>query len=303
MQGWPLVAFASLVTLVLVLLATRGGGAAEHSLVQTYRLGDVEPKHLDIIRAGVGYHPAPRCLFTRCTALPIHAVHVEGRPHGGMWLNIVSSDGMLLMLKRGPELKTCPNTWGLLGEHQAAGEEWLALAKRALREELGPEVSPIISTSSNISESPVYYYRKYADGRQDKQITYLWCVRLSELSAEVRLQPDEEVAEYKWISPSDARRWVADKPEDFCAATPTTKLDVDTTPTVVSLMNLDLDLLERYLSAHDWDTPTIKRSAIWENSLVDRNSPTGLSKRSAYDRDENPNGTSTFAISYTRTHI
>ncbi len=32
------------------------------------------------------------------------------------------SEGKLLQLKRGPTLKTCPNTWGALGEHQQPGE-------------------------------------------------------------------------------------------------------------------------------------------------------------------------------------
>jgi isopentenyldiphosphate isomerase len=230
-----LLQFVTIVVLVAIVVVYTSGESLAHPLVQTYIIKDtvkVESLGLKVKSLGL-IRPAD---YSPDIAMEIQAVHEGGHAHGGMWLNIISSDGKLLLLKRGRALKTCPKSWGLVGEHETLSEGLGdAMARRAIREELGSFVESLIVKSSNITESPVLYHKNEGDGRVDRQITALWCVHLNRPSASVRLHVDEEVADYKWLAPKEASYWLLHNPEDFCS------------PIVASLMELNLERLEQYL--------------------------------------------------------
>ena len=130
-------------TTALLLFLGGRGVANPHPMVQTYRLRIVEPSHLDVINS-VDFAPEK--------STPIHEVHVKGHVHGGIWINVIDGDGKLLLLKRADTLRTCPNTWGLVGEHQIADENFAQLAIRAIREELGDALLPFVPRGAIQSE-------------------------------------------------------------------------------------------------------------------------------------------------------
>jgi len=122
----------------------------------------------------------------------IDETHKKGLLHVGSWIAILDTslntdDPRILLLKRGPHLVTCPNTWGLVGEHAYRNEEPLDTVTRGLEEELGMEFSQHVRDYGhiqNMTEFPVYYERTYGaenenGGRIDRQITYLWLVEIN----------------------------------------------------------------------------------------------------------------------------
>lgn len=120
----------------------------------------------------------------------IDETHKKGLLHVGSWIAILDTslntdDPRILLLKRGPHLVTCPNTWGLVGEHAYRNEEPLDTLTRGLEEELGTKFSQHVRDYGhiqNMTEFPVYYERSYGaenEGRIDRQITYLWLVEIN----------------------------------------------------------------------------------------------------------------------------
>jgi hypothetical protein len=57
--------------------------------------------------------------------------------------------GRLLLLRRGPQLRTCADVWGFLGEHAQAEESQSALVQRAIHEE--------VSSFSTVLKDPHEY--------------------------------------------------------------------------------------------------------------------------------------------------
>merc|ERR1712039_884553 len=111
----------------------------------------------------------------------------------GVWIAVLDNNGRVLLLKRGAELRTCPGTWGLVGEHLLNLEKPEALVRRALDEELGAQLWASVVHSINLTATPVWYRRDYDAGRIDRQATWLWAIVLQVSAQEALLQPDQEV--------------------------------------------------------------------------------------------------------------
>jgi len=125
----------------------------------------------------------------------------------------------LLFLKRTPALKTCPGSWGLLGEHAHEDEGPADLAARALREEIGLSAPGPVLLSTNLTSGPIRYHYQHLEsgGRIDDQLTWIWLVLLAAPAAEAGLVFDREVAAHAWVRPAEAQRWLARAPADFCS--------------------------------------------------------------------------------------
>ncbi len=218
--------------------------------IQYFHFADEKPRydHLDLIdpskslKAG-GYKS-------------IDSTHREGLIHIGSWIAITdtslnSDNPQILLLKRGEELVTCPNTWGLVGEHSFRNEEPIETVKRGIKEELGESFSELVNEYGhiqNMTAAPVYYERDYGselENRIDRQVTYLWLVEMNMehdgddmiTSPDGYLTLDEEVADHMWITLSDLERWVNEdmmneEPVKFCHHT------------IVSLARLVIDRLK-----------------------------------------------------------
>jgi len=193
--------------------------------------------------------------------------HRLGRIHMGSWIYIVDStlatassvsNPRILLLKRGPQLVTCPGMWSMVGEHTNRDEQPIETVRRAILEELGPQVLEHVITHGrirNMTALPIYYERDYGaanEGRIDRQATYIWLVEMN-LSAMMEsrdnnyqtiaqiidddgfFQFDSEVAETKWLPINELEQWVkedADEKKFFCHET------------IISLMNLGLERLK-----------------------------------------------------------
>lgn len=149
----------------------------------------------------------------------------------GHCLFIMDASGLLLFLKRSPDVVTCPSTWSILGEHSNVREKAHDTVVRGMEEELGLQqvISHETNDSSftatfqtidkdtinvaiqNITQYPLYYIRHYGpilDNRIDSQLTYLWLARLPKPHDEIQIKLDDEVADHKWISLEEFSDWV-----------------------------------------------------------------------------------------------
>jgi len=134
--------------------------------------------------------------------VPINIAHKQGLLHRGIWIAVLRSRGNnddheILLLRRTPSLKTCPNAWGLCGEHSDPGEDWVNTASRAILEELHVDDSNI-SVVNLLPGQSVLVRTPYTDlGRRDLQATGILAVVLTQEQAN-SIQPDDEVAGIKW---------------------------------------------------------------------------------------------------------
>jgi len=165
---------------------------------------------------------------------PIDEAHRHGYLHIGHCLFIMDASGLLLFLKRSPDVVTCPSTWSILGEHSNVGEKAQDTVSRGIEEELGLQhiirheahetkdssftaafqtidKDTIYVGIQNITQYPLYYIRHYGprlDNRIDSQLTYLWLARLPKRHDEIQIKLDDEVADHKWISLEEFSDWV-----------------------------------------------------------------------------------------------
>jgi len=173
--------------------------------------------------------------------------HREGKIHTGSWIFVVDSSDKLLLLRRGPELVTCPLAWSMVGEHAYRDETKKDTLKRGIEEELGYKTwETILDTGSyaELTDLPLFYFRDYGperEGRIDRQVTHLWLVELGvsaeEADAKI-MQLDEEVHEHKWMPLEEAEKWVQD---DMAAIKEGERLDNFCHDTIGSLMQVGFD--------------------------------------------------------------
>lgn len=129
-----------------------------------------------------------------------------------------------LLMRRSANLKTCPNAWGLCGEHSDPNESWEDTAQRAIHEELQLSplksdgtartiinlMAPVMTTNSNRNSSSASRTSGGGEGssllvqtpytklnRYDLQATGLLAVVIS-YKESLSIQPDDEVAELQW---------------------------------------------------------------------------------------------------------
>ena len=215
--------------------------ATSKEIIETYRFpqnfrGGEELPHLTPVEAS---SLIPRGSY------PIDVAHRNAYLHTGHCVFIMDASGLLLFLKRSPDVVTCPNTWSILGEHTKANENPFDTVARGIEEELGlkhirssfndhgrgavvgstsfsarpftadfqtiDNSSTIHITLQNITEHPLYYIRYYGtrlDNRIDSQVTSLWLARLPKRHEEIQIKLDDEVSDHKWISVEDFSDWI-----------------------------------------------------------------------------------------------
>eukprot|EP01083_Nonionella_stella_P296065 1005889_1 len=190
------------------------------------RSGKAHPSHLDQIN--------PLTDLKSIGFQGLDSAHRDGMIHLGAWIHVIDSslshDPRLLLLKRGEDLVTCPNSWGLVGEHAYRDEPPIETVRRALLEELGSQCLHHVDAHGsirNLTEFPVYYERDYGannGNRIDRQITYIWLVEMnldSHQEADKMLELDHEVADHMWMSLDEYEQWVESDTslKDFCHET------------------------------------------------------------------------------------
>ena len=158
-------------------------------------------------------------LLSTQQAVQIDRTHRLGLLHRGLWLAVtrVAAEGQkqVLMLKRGPQLVTCPGAWGFVGEHLEPAESWSAAAQRAAKEELSLQ----IAESQGINMIPggsVLVRIPYAgrSDRKDLQACGLFVLPLDEQQI-AHIKPDDEVAEMRWMSHHELSQMIERK-EGLC---------------------------------------------------------------------------------------
>ena len=145
---------------------------------------------------------------------------------------------------------TCPNGWGIVGEHRFGTERLENNVMRGIIEELGEEVWSHVKKVQNLTTFPVYMRREVGEygnnhrkrRRVDHQLIYMWAVTLDQRNRDVILQLDDEVSEHQWIDVDAYSAWVKqdlknDPPKDFCH------------PIVAGLRNFEIDRLKEAMRA------------------------------------------------------
>lgn len=134
--------------------------------------------------------------------VPINDAHKQGLLHRGIWLAVLRNTNdhhhEILLLRRAASLKTCPNVWGLCGEHSDPGEAWVDTARRAIDEELRIKVSKPAVVNLLPNQSVLVRTVYVESGRLEMQATGILTITLTQEQAK-RIQPDDEVAEFKWV--------------------------------------------------------------------------------------------------------
>jgi isopentenyldiphosphate isomerase len=141
----------------------------------------------------------------------IDVAHRKGLLHIGAILYVMDSNEQILLMKRSASVVTCPNTWSIVGEHSVVGEDANDLPLRALEEELGLIVSKDDVAIQTLTDYPLYYIRHYGarnDNRIDRQLTYLWLVKLPRPHEGIQWTLDHEVAGHKWITLEEMDAWL-----------------------------------------------------------------------------------------------
>lgn len=118
-----------------------------------------------------------------------------------------SKDKQILISKRKPEL-SYPDAWVFPGGKLDHGESLLQAAKREVMEEVGIDLSPILTESQ-----PVFMYDVFNGPSKAGNFShflifyYLFDISLDASEIKVVIQ-QEEVAEYKWISVQELKNVV-----------------------------------------------------------------------------------------------
>jgi NUDIX domain len=100
-------------------------------ILLTREFGDGRAEVLDVVSAS-----SPDILAaSKFSPRPIDSIHKEGLPHRGSWVYAIDGQGRVLLLWRSASMRTCPQTWSLLGEHCIAGESFFSAAARGVEEE------------------------------------------------------------------------------------------------------------------------------------------------------------------------
>uniref|UniRef100_A0A7S3B1E2 Nudix hydrolase domain-containing protein n=1 Tax=Haptolina ericina TaxID=156174 RepID=A0A7S3B1E2_9EUKA len=150
-------------------------------------------------------------LVTDGTVAPIGRVHSRGLLHRGVWLFVTDPRQRILLIQRSRKVVTCPDAWGIVGEHSAPSREtWEATARRALHEELG--VSKWASVKVDMLGKPVLFRSDYGiegglasvNKHQRKRDVQATAILVASLPASVAysLSTDTEVNATRWVTRS-----------------------------------------------------------------------------------------------------
>eukprot|EP00547_Thalassionema_nitzschioides_P016678 CAMPEP_0194251774 /NCGR_PEP_ID=MMETSP0158-20130606/26171_1 /TAXON_ID=33649 /ORGANISM="Thalassionema nitzschioides, Strain L26-B" /LENGTH=262 /DNA_ID=CAMNT_0038989005 /DNA_START=149 /DNA_END=938 /DNA_ORIENTATION=+ len=191
----------------------------------------------------------------------IDYAHRHGKLHAGATCMVMDSEGLILLIRRGPHLVTCPNAWGVVGEHRLGLEPLEDNVKRGILEELGEEVWNHVAKVQNLTTFPVYMKREVGEygskGRIDHQLLYMWVVTLDERHENVRLHLDDEVSDHRWIDADVYDKWVKqdlknnNPPKDFCH------------PIVAGLRSYEIDRLQELKAKNNQSSDKIPRQSFF----------------------------------------
>ncbi len=130
----------------------------------------------------------------------------KGIPHRIVAIFIFNSRGDLLIQKRSPNVPTSPNLWDKsAGGHVDEGEDYVNAAKRERKEELGIH-------NLKLKEVGKFFLREIDEkGRMKNRFHMLY---KTEYDDQISFDKND-VAEIKWISPDELKKWINKRPEDF----------------------------------------------------------------------------------------
>ena len=131
--------------------------------------------------------------------------HKEGKLHRAFSILIFNSKGELLIQQRNPEKYHCGGIWAnTCCSHPNPGEDLEAAAYRRLKEECGFD--------TDLTEKFSFIYRaEFDNGLVEHELDHVF-VGLYE--GETKPNP-EEVSRMKWIKPTELKKLIENKPDDF----------------------------------------------------------------------------------------
>ena len=147
----------------------------------------------------------------------LDAVHRLGLPHRGAWVFVVDeAKHAMLLLRRAPHARTCPNTWSIVGEHNKPGETYEQAARRGAAEELGWSPATVAAMKLSILGPTTFFKTNYERAhRSDRQHSAYALLRVP--AGAPALAPDvEEASARKWVPLAQMLSEVARGGEQFC---------------------------------------------------------------------------------------
>ena len=129
----------------------------------------------------------------------------DGIIHRIIRVLVFNSNGDLLLQKRSKNVDM-PGRWDQsVGGHVDAGEDYLDAAIRETEEELGVK---------NVELKKLFkYYREENENNQTSKKRFEMIYK-AEYNGKIVFNP-EEIAEVRWISPTELVEWMKETPKDF----------------------------------------------------------------------------------------
>jgi isopentenyldiphosphate isomerase len=136
---------------------------------------------------------------------PRGEVHRLGLMHRAVHVLVFNAVGQVFLQKRSMTKDRQPGLWDSSASgHVDAEENYDASAVRELHEEIGLQ----------LSATPKRLFKLAASAETDQE--HVWVYRC-EAEGPFRLHP-EEIERGGWFAPTEVRRWMAERPEDFVGA-------------------------------------------------------------------------------------
>lgn len=165
-------------------------------------------------------------LYSLDQIVPIDRVHHEGLLHRGIWIALTraavggvgASHREVLLIKRTLDMKTCPGSWGFIGEHSNPGESWIETATRALTEEVN--LTGHVPVDLLHGRSLLVQTQYLTSNRRELQATKLYHLHLS-IDESKGVEGDSEVADMQWLTMSNVSSMLSNSGSSsllFCTA-------------------------------------------------------------------------------------
>ena len=136
----------------------------------------------------------------------IDSAHREGLPHRGVWAVVIDGKQRVVLIKRGKDTVTCPETWSIVGEHNDPGETYFEALRRGVEEELGltwaTDVEAHWELDPRASLLNITYWDKFRETvhRRDLQWTMPYVVALKD---DVSIEVDHREIDDLLLMPFD----------------------------------------------------------------------------------------------------
>ncbi|MDB5178979.1 MAG: idi [Patescibacteria group bacterium] len=143
-------------------------------------------------------------------SMPRQLAREQGQIHRIASVVIRNPQGQILLHQRSANLQDSPLKWAMgAAGHVDADEDYLTAAHRETQEELGLSCLELQFIGK-------YYYERPKANIMLKRFNSLF---LAETTQEPRYNP-AEVAQIKWVTPPELKRWLVTKPQDFTRSIP-----------------------------------------------------------------------------------